>query len=88
MIEVGNGYEPAFYEQPFHSHFYENQLELLQNYYNRPTSYNMPIIQEVNEINTLVKPEKEQVLCSSTNPIYQNVQKKHQKKKVRQSPFS
>ena len=42
MIEVGNDYEPLIYEQPFQSHIYENQLELLQNYYNRPTSYNIP----------------------------------------------
>ena len=32
MIEVENDYEPVIYEQLFHSHIYENQLELLHNY--------------------------------------------------------
>ena len=42
-------------------------MELLQDYYNSPASNNIPVIQEVNEINTLIKPEKDQVPCSSTN---------------------
>ena len=33
MIAVENDYEPIIYEQPFSSHIYENQLELLHNYY-------------------------------------------------------
>ena len=32
MITVENDYEPIIYEQPFSSHIYENQLELLHNY--------------------------------------------------------
>ena len=58
MIEVENDYETVAYEQPFHSHVYENQLELLLNYYNRPRSNNIPIEQEVNEATTIHKPEK------------------------------
>ena len=33
MITFENDYEPIIYEQPFTSHIYENQLELLHNYY-------------------------------------------------------
>ena len=36
MITVENDYEPIIYEQPFTSHIYENQLELLHNYYIGP----------------------------------------------------
>ena len=36
MIAVKNDYEPIIYEQPFSSHIYENQLELLHNYYIEP----------------------------------------------------
>ena len=36
MIAVENDYEPIIYEQPFSSHIYENQLELLDNYYIEP----------------------------------------------------
>ena len=36
MITVENDYEPIIYEQPFTSHIYENQLELLHNYYIEP----------------------------------------------------
>ena len=37
MITVENDYEPIIYEQPFTSHIYENQLELLHNYYIGPS---------------------------------------------------
>ena len=56
-------------------------MELLQDYYNSPASNNIPVIQEVNENNTLIKPEKDQVPSSSTNHIYQNIQKKSPKEK-------
>ena len=36
MIAVENDYEPIIYEQPFSSHIYENQSELLHNYYIEP----------------------------------------------------
>ena len=35
-IAVENDYEPIIYEQPFSSHIYENQSELLHNYYIEP----------------------------------------------------
>ena len=73
MIIVENDYEPLIYEQPFFSHIYENQLELLQNYYTRPIGNNVPVEQEVNRINTVIKPEKDEVQSSSTNHIYQNI---------------
>ena len=52
MIKVENDYETVTYEQLFRSHVYENQLELFLNYYNRPSSNNIPIEQEANEITT------------------------------------
>ena len=38
MITVENDYKPIKYEQPFNSHIYEYQLELLQDHYTRPIS--------------------------------------------------
>ena len=67
--------ETVMYEQLFHSHVYENQLELLLNDYTRPRSSKIPIEQEANEATTLHEPEKEQVPCFSTNQVYQNKQK-------------
>ena len=32
IITVENDYEPIIYEQPFTSHIYENQLQILHNY--------------------------------------------------------
>ena len=82
MIEVGNDYETITYEQLFHSRVYENQLELLLNDHTRPRSNNIPIEQIVNEVSTLHEPEKEEVPCSSTNPIYQNIPKETPKEKI------
>ena len=57
MIIVENAYEPIIYEQPFTSHIYENQLELLHNYYIGPIDTTQTK-QEVNGINTvLIKPD-------------------------------
>ena len=67
MIEVENDYETVTYEKPFHSYVYENQLEILLNYYIRPRSNNIPIEKEAKEATTLHEPEKEHVTCSSTN---------------------
>ena len=52
MITVENDYEPIIYEQPFSSHIYENQSELLQDYYTRPIRNDVSIEQNVNEMNT------------------------------------
>ena len=67
--------ETAMYEQLFHLHVYENQLELLLNYYTRPRSNKIPIEQEANEEMRWHEPEKEQVPCSSTNQFDQNIEK-------------
>ena len=87
MIEVENEYEIVMYEQPFHSHVYENQLEHLLDYYKRPRSNNIPKTQEVNETTTLHEPEKEQAPCSRTNNIYQNIPKEPPKEKNWTIPF-
>ena len=68
MIAVENDYENVMYEQPSHSHVYENQLKLLYLFHNN-RSNNIPIDPETIEATTLHEPEKEQVLCSSTNHI-------------------
>ena len=88
MIEVENDHETDIYEQPFHSHIYEYQLELLLDYHTRPRNSNIPIEQIVNDVTTLNKPEKEQVPCSSTNHIYQNIPKEPSKRKNLDNPFS
>ena len=87
MIKVENDYEPVIYEQIFHSHIYENQLKLLHNCSTRTISNNIPAVQEVNKINTLIKPEKEQKQCLNTNHIYQNIQKESPQEKFWTIPF-
>ena len=84
MITVENDYEPIIYEQPFSSHIYENQSELLQDYYTRPIRNNVSIEQNVSEINTVVNNEKQR---SSTNHIYQNIQKEQPREKIWTIPF-
>ena len=89
MRTVENDYEPIIYEQPFTSHIYENQLELFHNYYIGPINNSTQTTQEVNEINTVIKPDKEdETQCSNTKHIYQNMQKNNQEKKIGQSHFS
>ena len=63
-------------------------MELLHNYYTTPNSNNVPVEQEVNRINTVIKPEKDEVQSSNTNHIYQNIQKNNQEKKFGQFHFS
>ena len=82
MTTVENDYELVIYEQLFPSHIYENQLELLHNYYIGPTDTTQTT-QEVNEINTVIKPDKKsEIQCSNTNHIYQNRQKKQPREKI------
>ena len=87
MITVENDYEPIIYEQPFQSHIYENQSQLLQDYYTRPISNSVQAVPEVNEINTVIKPKRDEVQCSSTNHIYQNIQKETTREKNWTIPF-
>ena len=84
MISVENDYEPIIYEQPFSSHIYEYQSELLQDYYTRPIRNDVSIEQNVNEINTVVNNEKQR---SSTSNLYQNVQKEQPREKNWTIPF-
>ena len=87
MITVENDYEPIIYEQPFTSHIYENQLELLHNYYIGPID-NTQTTQEVNGINTVIKPDKkDETQCSNTKHIYQNIQKEQPREKIWVIPF-
>ena len=82
MIEVENDYELIIYEQPFISHIYENQLELLHNYYIEPINTTQTA-QEINEINTARKPnENDKTKCLNTNHIYQNTQKEQPREKI------
>ena len=84
MITVENDYEPIVYEQPFSSHIYENQSELLQDYYTRPMRNDVSVEQNVIEINTVVINEK---LRSNTNHNYQNIQKEQSREKNWTIPF-
>ena len=87
MIKVENDYKTVTYEQPFHSHIYENQLELLLDYHTRPRSSKLPIGQIKNDVTTLHEPEKEQVPCSSTNHNHKNIPKEPPKEKIWTIPF-
>ena len=87
MITVENDYEPIIYEQLVTSHIYENQLELLHNYYIGPSDATQTT-QEVNEINTVIKPdEKNETQCSNTKLIYQNIQKEQSRENIWTIPF-
>ena len=87
MITVINDYEPIIYEQPFTSHIYENQLELLHNYYIQPID-NTQNTQEVNGINTVIKPDKkDKTQCPNTKHISQNIQKEQPREKIWTIPF-
>ena len=87
MISVENEYESITYEEPFSSHIYENQLELLNNYYLGPISNNTQTTQEVNKNNTENLPDKDNVKSSTTNHIYRNVQKEQPREKIWTIPF-
>ena len=83
MIATKNDYEPIIYEKPFTSHIYENQLELLHNYYIGPINNITQTTQEVNEINTVIKPDKkDETQCSNTKHIYQKIQKEQPREKI------
>ena len=82
MITVENDYEPIIYEQPFTSYIYKNQLELPHNYYIGPIDKTQTT-QEVNGINTVIKPDKkDETQCSNTKHIYQNIQKEQPREKI------
>ena len=77
MITVENDYEPIIYDQPFSSHIYENQSELLQDYYTRPIRNDVSI-----EQNTVVN-NNAQVQITFTK-IYK---KKQPREKIWTIPF-
>ena len=57
-------------------------MELLHNYYIGHNNKNTQTTQEVNEINTVIKPDKkEETQCSNTKYIYQNIQKEQPREK-------
>ena len=84
MTTIENDYKPIIYEQPFSSHIYENQSELLQDYYTRPIRIYVSIEQNVNEINTVVNNKKQR---SNTSHFYQNIQKEQPREKIWTIPF-
>ena len=43
-------------------------MKILQNYYTTPISTNVPVEQEVNEFNTVSKPEKDEVQKLKNKP--------------------
>ena len=68
-------------------HIYENQSELLHNYYIGPSDTTQTT-QEVNGINTVIKPDKkDETQCSNTKHIYQNIQKEQPREKIWTIPF-
>ena len=63
-------------------------MELLHDYYTRPINNNSPTTQEVNEINTVIKPDKnDELQCSNTKHMYQNIQKQQPRIKIWTIPF-
>ena len=62
-------------------------MEFLSDYYTRPRKNNKPTEQKVNKVTIPHEPEKEQVSCSHTNHIYQNVPKEPPREKIWTIPF-
>ena len=81
MITAENDYELIINEQHFTSHIYENQLELLQNYFTTPISSIVPVEQEVNRINTVIKPEKKRSTKLKYKPHLSKYTKRTTKRK-------
>ena len=89
MITVENDYEPIIYEQPFSSHIYENQLELLHNYYTTPINNDTRTTQEVNQIDTVIKPDKKRRNKMLKHETYLSKHtKRTTKRKNLDNPFS
>ena len=58
-------------------------MELLHKYYIGPINNNTQTTQEVNEINTVIKPDKkDETQCSNTKYIYQNIQKEQPRETI------
>ena len=88
MITVDNDYESITYEEPFISHIYENQLELLNNYYLGPNNNStQTTIQELHRIHTENSFDKDKAKNLTTNHIYQNIQKDQPREKIWTIPF-
>ena len=87
MITVDNDYESITYEEPFSSHIYENQLELLNNYYLGPNNNNTQTTQELHRIQTENSSDKDKAKNLTTNHIYQNIQKEQPREKNWTIPF-
>ena len=88
MIAVENDYEPIIYEQPFTSRIYENQLELLHNYYIEPVNTTQTA-RETNEINTVSKPiENDKTKCLTQIISIKINKKNNPEKKFGQYHFS
>ena len=85
MITVENDYEPIKYEQHFSSHIYENKMEILHNFYTRPFNNNTRTTQEVNEINTVIKPDKKTKYNAQTQNRF--IQKEQPREKIWTIPF-
>ena len=81
MITVENDYESVTYEEPFSSHIYENQIELLNNYYLGPNNNPTQINQKSQKIDTETPLNENEIKNITTNHIYQNVQKEPPREK-------
>ena len=61
-------------------------MELLHDYYTRPTKNNTRTTQEVNEINSVIKSDRDDIQCTNRH-IYQNIQKQQPREKNWTIPF-
>ena len=77
MIHIDNDYEPIIYEQPIHSHIYQNHDHFLLNYNTRPIS-SKEKIENIVEETTEEKPTEFQAQITVTK-IYL---KKRNKRKL------
>ena len=71
---------PSYTNSFFTSHIYENQFELLYNYYIGP-SHTTQTTQEVNEINTVIKPDEKMKHNAQTQNIFIKIYRKNNPEK-------
>ena len=79
MIEVENDYETVIYEDLYIS--IKIKWNFFSDYETRSRSNDKPSEQKINKVTISHETEKEQVLCTHTNRIYQNAPKQPPREK-------
>ena len=83
MINVENDYEPIIYEQPIHTHIYQNHDHFLLNCFTRP----VPTNTTKEKTQKIVDEEKEEKRTEGSNTNIKTYQQNHICKKKKYGQF-